>query len=311
MTMADPEEAIEFDPSDFPACPICGTDRWLLKHSGPVRDGAYGRSVSSSIRSCAGCGVERLAEGACLESVAYREDTYRRHVGQDHDIGRHYASHDELALFTLQTIWPTSLRGKRVADVGCGGGSLLDHMRGLPEQIVAVDPAEGFAQSLISRGYRWFPTVGKAAEEFAGQIDVAFAIQVIKHVDDPREFLDSIRSLLKPDGQCVVSTPNRADILMELLPDAFPAFFYRTQHRWAFDADSLSACARAAGFHVDSVRHVHRYGMANSLLWLRDKKPSGRSSLEAIDGSADALWRMWLESTGRADNLYLILRAPS
>jgi 2-polyprenyl-3-methyl-5-hydroxy-6-metoxy-1,4-benzoquinol methylase len=292
---------------DFPPCPICASSSWRSAYSGPVRDGSYGHSLDSTVARCGGCGVERLAEGSCLDSEAYRTESYRAHVGQDHDIQKHYSTHDELARFTLDTIWPLSLRGKCVADIGCGGGSLLDHIHGLPDRLIAIDPAEGFSESLTSRGYEWFPSAEAAAPSLTGAVDVAFAIQVIEHVEDPRAFLGGIRALLKPDGLCVVSTPNRADILMELLPDDFPSFFYRTQHRWAFDAASLAHCAEAVGF-VSQVRHVHRYGMANSLLWLREKKPLSRLSLPSIDASADAMWRSWLEANGKADNLYLLLR---
>ena len=295
--------------TDFPVCPVCSSAAWRTVYEGPVRDGTFGQSIASVVKRCDDCGIERLAESACLDSTAYKSDAYRQHIGQDHDVLRHYAAHDELARFTLDAIWPLSLRGKCVADIGCGGGSLLDHIRGLPARLAAVDPAEGFAKSLRDRGYEWFPTTQAAESALAGEVDVAFAIQVIEHVDDPKTFLRGIRKLLKPGALCVVSTPNRADILMELLPAEFPAFFYRTQHRWAFDAASLKRCAEASGFAVETVRHVHRYGMANSLLWLREKKPSGRLVLPAIDNSADTLWRSWLEANGRADNLYLILRS--
>lgn len=297
----------DLDKRDFPPCPVCGQDGWRPVHNGPVRDGTYGRAVDAIVARCDGCGVERLAESASLSSEAYRAATYREHLGQDHDISKHYASHDDLARFTLDAIWPLSLRGKVVADIGCGGGSLLDHIRGLPDRLIAIDPAEGFAASLRERGYEWHATAD-AATDLQGGVDVAFSIQVIEHVDDPLGFLADIRRLLKDDGICVVSTPNRDDIMMELLPDDFPSFFYRTQHRWAFDRLSLEACARRAGFSPE-VRYVHRYGMANSLQWLRDRKPAGRIGMPVIDATADGLWRTWLESTGRADNLYAILRS--
>jgi 2-polyprenyl-3-methyl-5-hydroxy-6-metoxy-1,4-benzoquinol methylase len=296
---------------DFPACPVCSGASWKIVYQGPVRDGTFGQSVPAVVKRCESCGIERLAESACLKTEAYQSESYRRHIGQDHDVARHYAAHDELARFTLDTIWPLSLRDLSVADIGCGGGSLLDHIRGLPKKLVAVDPAEGFAASLKQRGYQWYTSAQAAKTALADGVDVAFTIQVIEHVDDPKTFLADIRALLKPGGLCVVSTPNRADILMELLPEEFPAFFYRTQHRWAFDAASLTCCAIAAGFSVESVRHVHRYGMANSLLWLRDKKPSGRSPLPAIDAAADNLWRSWCEANQRADNLYLLLRSSA
>lgn len=294
--------------TDFPPCAVCGADQWRSIHRGPVRDGVFGAWRETEVRRCESCGVDRLAESACLQIDSYQTTDYRQRLHQDHDVQKHYAAHDELARFTLETLWPTSLRGKTVADVGCGGGALLDHVRGVAGAIVAIDPAVPFSHSLRERGYAWFPSAREAAGQYAGQVDVVLSTQVIEHVDDPRAFLEDVGKLLTTDGVAVVSTPNRRDVLMELLPQTFPSFFYRVQHRWAFDAASLSSCAERAGLAVAEVRHVHRYGMANTLHWLKEGKPRGRTPMAPIDGAMDKLWQSWLESTGRADNLYLILK---
>lgn len=293
---------------DFPRCPICGGESWRVVHDGGVRDGAFVAGRTGQVARCAGCGVERLAEGLCLPDVAYESDVYRDRLGQGHDLQHHFDTHDELARFTLEAIWPHSLRGKIVADIGCGGGSLLDHVAKLPSEILAVDPDPGFAASLKGRGYGWFASARDAAASHAGRVDVAFSIQVIEHVADPRGFLADIGALLAPGGIAVVSTPNRADVLMDLLPEDFPRFFYRTQHRWYFDAGTLTRCAEAADLLVAEVRHVHRYAIANAMLWLRDRRPRGRTPLQPLDSSLDLLWRSWLEANGRADNLCIILK---
>lgn len=308
FALSKPPEVRSAHGDGFPPCAACGADSWRIVYEGPVRDGKFGAVRPARAAACGGCGAERLDETVCLKAADYESDLYRDRLGQDHDPARHFRDHDELARFTLETIWPASLRGAKVADIGCGGGSLLDHLRGLPECCLAVDPDSGFAPSLIARGYEWHPSCEAATAVRGGKIDVAFCIQVIEHVERPRDFLASIRSLLAPGGLLVLSTPNRRDILFDLLPDDFPPFFYRTQHRWAFDAASLGACARAAGFAVDSVRHVHRYGIANAMLWLRDRRPKGRTALPPLDAAMDAHWKAWLESTGRSDNLYLLLR---
>jgi 2-polyprenyl-3-methyl-5-hydroxy-6-metoxy-1,4-benzoquinol methylase len=293
---------------DFPSCVICGAHDWHTVHSGPIRDGTHGKTREARVARCAGCGVDRLAESVCLQASSYASAEYRDKLLQGHDVQRHYAEHDELARFTLDALWPLSLRGKVVADVGCGGGVLLDHVRGVAARIVAIDPSELFAPSLKERGYAWFPGAGAAAVEYAGKVDIAFSTQVIEHVDDPRAFLSDIARLLSPDGMALISTPNRADILMELLPETFPAFFYRTQHRWAFEAKSLRHCAERAGLEVNEMRHVHRYGMSNTLHWLRDGRPRGRTRMPPIDDALDKHWQAWLESNGRADNLYMSVR---
>lgn len=294
--------------SDFPSCAVCGADQWQTVHSGPVRDGSFGSWRDAEVCRCGSCGVDRLAESACLGFDSYQSTDYRQRLEQDHDVDRHYATHDELARFTLEALWPTSLRGKTIADVGCGGGALLDHVRGVAASIVAIDPAVPFSESLKSRGYAWYPSAAAACRDHESKVDIVLSTQVIEHVDDPRAFLADIARLLKPDGIAVVSTPNRRDVLMELLPQAFPSFFYRVQHRWAFDATSLSRCAERGGLVVADLRHVHRYGIANTMYWLKEGRPRGRTTMAPLDGTIDKLWQSWLENNGRADNLYALLK---
>ncbi len=273
-----------------------------------MRNGRFGSSISAEVARCQGCGVDRLAERACLDASAYASEHYRSHLGQSHDLQQHQAEHDHLARFTLEVHWPDSLRNLVVADVGCGGGVLLDHLRGQPKTLLAIDPDPGFRASLEERGYHWFPNAEMAMAEWRGRVDRVFSVQVIEHVMDPVQFLREISLLLAPGASLLLSTPNRNDILMSLLPDHFPSFFYRVQHRWMFDADSLRRCAEQAGLVVDEVRSVHRYGMANAVHWLRDHRPSGLKSLPPLDRTLDGLWRAWLEDKGYADTLYLRAR---
>lgn len=62
---------------------------------------------------------------------------------------------------------------------------------------------------------------------------------------------------------------------------------------------------------MDELRHVHRYGLANTMHWLKENRPRGRTPMAPLDGTIDRHWQAWLESTGRADNLYLIARRAS
>jgi 2-polyprenyl-3-methyl-5-hydroxy-6-metoxy-1,4-benzoquinol methylase len=292
---------------NFPPCPICGVTSWKLAYSGSIRDGIHGKWKESEVRRCDGCGVDRLSEDVCLQHAEYESMEYRAHLAQDHNSENHFLTHDELAKFTLDTLWPRSLRGLTVADVGCGGGALLDHLSGLAQKLIAIEPSVAWADSLKERGYEWESSTASAAKNWQGKVDIVLSTQVIEHVEDPRAFLEEISKLLTPEGVAVISTPNRKDVLMELMPDEFPKFFYRSQHRWAFDEKSLSKCASLAGLNVVEVKHIHRYGLANAMNWYRHTKPMGRQSINPLDDTIDAHWKAWIESAGKSDNLYLIL----
>lgn len=293
----------------FGACEICGTREWRAIYEGAVRDGAFGKvGENATVGVCGGCGVHRLDESHCLSEEAYESDAYRAHLKQGVDLTDHFAGHDHLQLHALNAIQPNTLRDLTVADVGAGGGSFLDHVRGVAGRAIAIEPDGHFRTMLAERGYETYAYAADAAEALGPIADVAISLQVIEHVRDPRGFLAEIRALVKPDGRVVISTPNRADILLDLLPDAFPAFFYRVAHRWYFDAASLASCAAEAGFAVDETRYLHRYGMANTLLWLRDRCPHGDASLVGIDNLADSLWKSYLEASARSDTLFMTLK---
>lgn len=294
---------------NFDNCEICGSEDWREIYRGPVRDGVFGNSrEQASVARCGGCGAARLAEESATPDSVYETEAYRKKLRQGLDSDSYLRVHDELQMHTLQAVWPASLRNAVVADIGCAGGSLLDHLQGISKVQVAVEPSDIFRESLAQRGYRVYPYANDACRDWAGQVDHAFSVQVIEHVSNPRAFLEEIRPLLAPDGRLVISTPNRNDILMALLPNDFPSFFYRTVHRWYFDAESLAVCAIRAGFDVVETRFVHRYGMANALAWLRDRRPTGRSRMDAIGPLADDLWRGYLEHSGQTDCIYLVLR---
>ena len=176
------------------------------------------------------------------------------------------------------------------------------------ETAIAIEPCEIYHDTLRGCGYSVYGSTAETAAEHVGQVDIVFSFSVIEHVLNPLEFLCDARRLLKPGGKALVSTPNRRDILMSLLPDDYSQFFYRAVHRWYFDTNSLAICAERAGLTVEESRRYHRFGLSNALTWLRDKAPSGEVKLPHLDDPlTDSFWRSFLESKGIGDYLYFTL----
>jgi 2-polyprenyl-3-methyl-5-hydroxy-6-metoxy-1,4-benzoquinol methylase len=292
----------------FGACEICGGRDWAERYRGPVRDGPFGFSVEGGVVArCERCGAERLAEKFCPPENIYQSDAYRKKLRQELDTKSYFAEHDHLQVHTLRALAEHPLQGLTIADVGCAGGSFLNQVNESAKRVIAIEPSPIYHQSLAERKFAVFPFAANAARSCAGTVDLAVSLQVIEHTVNPRDFLAETRPLIGPHGSLLISTPNRNDILLELLPQDFAAFFYRVVHRWYFDADSLAECARRAGYRVTETRFVHRYGLSNALAWLRDRRPTGTARLSGIEPAADVLWRDYLEMEGRSDCLYMFL----
>ncbi len=296
----------------FGPCEICGTNAWTLVYRGPVRAGGFGSvREDGKVAVCGGCSVGRLSEAQSIDAKAYESEEYRVAVNQGLKVEDFFKHADPVQVHHMSAAWPYSFRGKVVADIGCGAGSFVDHISGLAEKIIAVEPTAMYQDSLRKRGYEVYSYTNDAAVSNKDSVDYAVVFQVIEHVQNPRTFLAEILNLLKPGGKLLIATPNRNDIMMKLLPDEFPSFFYRIVHRWYFDMNSLARSAEEAGFEIESKRFMHTMNMSNMLSWLIQRRPTGSmTSLPGIDQTADTLWNTYLETSRQADTLFLQVSKP-
>jgi SAM-dependent methyltransferase len=289
-------------------CGVCGAIQWTEVYRGPVRDGVFGHQRPGLVRACGSCGVEVLADPPPPADSYYESGEYREAVGEAAEVESYFSAHDKEQWSRFGLLEPLEVRSRVVADVGCGGGSFLDGVRGMARQTIAIEPMRGYHASLRTRGSLVYPDVDSALVAHAGQIDVLVCFSVIEHVQQPRLFASNMRRLLAPGGVALLSTPNRADVLLSVGCDAYRQFFYRVVHRHYFDAASLRTLALAAGFTSCDVMFRHRFNFGNFITWLGEGRPGGSDTVSPLGQSFDRSWKLSLEESGMADYLYAYCR---
>ncbi len=290
------------------ACGVCGASSWTDVYRGPVRDGVFGRQRPGLVRSCGSCGVEVLAEPPPQPDEFYESAEYREAVGEAAEVESFFAAHDKEQWSRFGLLEPLAVRGRIVADVGCGGGSFLDGVRGMARQTIAIEPARAYHSSLKDRGSLVYPGLDAALAAHEGTVDLVVSFSVIEHVLEPRAFASALRRLLKPDGVALLSTPNRGDILMAVGCDPYRQFFYRVVHRHYFDAAAFRRLSAEAGFGSCEVLFRHRFNFGNFTSWLGQGRPSGNDAMSPLGAGFDRQWRLALEESGKADYLYAYCR---
>ncbi len=157
------------------------------------------------------------------------------------------------------------LAGKRVLDVGCGGGILAESMAGRGASVVGIDLAGKplriaqlhALESGVSVDYREVSAEALAAESPAA-FDVVTCMEMLEHVPDPASVVCACGALARPGGWVFLSTINRnpksfllaivgAEYLLRLLP--------RGTHEYAkfIRPSELAQMARDAGLEVAEV----------------------------------------------------------
>ena len=162
-------------------------------------------------------------------------------------------------------------RAGRILDCGPGTGAWVSRLLGAGySDITAIG---------IDRGDYQGPApfvVGDLNESFAeklpGGYDLITAIEVIEHLESPALFLRQCRSLLKPGGRLVLSTPN-----IESAPGRLK-FLSSGQFRW-FDAHGdpthitpvsralLERLAGRCGFQIESGRPAPGRRWSGTAAW--------------------------------------------
>src|SRR5664279_3497998 len=110
-----------------------------------------------------------------------------------------------------------ALQGKRVVDVGCGGGILADSMARRGAEVLGIDlaskplkVAQLHAIEADTPRIAYREVAAEAlAEEMPGQFDVVTCMEMLEHVPDPAAIVAACARLAKPDGWVFFSTINR------------------------------------------------------------------------------------------------------
>ena len=129
------------------------------------------------------------------------------------------------------------LKGKRVLDVGCGGGILAESMARRGADVLGIDLADKSLKvaelhkletGVNNVNYRFVSAEQLAAEEQA-TFDVVTCLEMLEHVPDPAQTIQACADLCKPGGWLFFSTINRnpksfvfaivgAEYVLNLLP---------------------------------------------------------------------------------------------
>lgn len=110
----------------------------------------------------------------------------------------------------------TQLSGKKILDIGCGGGILSESMSKCGGMVTGIDMAENVlhAAKLHSQEQNltieYLCTTAEAlAEQQPNSYEVITCMEMLEHVPDPREIVVACAKLIKPNGAIFFSTINR------------------------------------------------------------------------------------------------------
>ena len=154
------------------------------------------------------------------------------------------------------------LEGKKVLDMGCGGGILSESMATRGARVTGIDMGEKplavaklhLKESGLEVDYRQTTAEALAIEE-PESFDIITCMEMVEHVPDPASVINACSRLVRPGGELFFSTINRtpkawlfaivgAEYLLNILPKGTHTYekFIRPSEleKWARESGLVS-----------------------------------------------------------------------
>lgn len=157
------------------------------------------------------------------------------------------------------------LQGKRIVDVGCGGGILTEGLAKHGADALGIDLSEDLLdiaelhglESGISASYKKI-SAEKLAEQQPNSFDHVTCMEMLEHVPDPGSIISACSKMVKPGGMVFFSTLNRvpkayllaivaAEHLLKMVPKG------THEYKTFIKPSELSQTARQAGLELQGI----------------------------------------------------------
>jgi SAM-dependent methyltransferase len=244
------------EPAQTLRCWICGAGGLRLVKPGNlpevlhpealrITDANYG--LTADIFRCQSCGFLQ-----CPNVPAVLE-LYEKMSDESYEETRAARARQARALMN------TVSRHKQAAtllDVGAGSGILVEEALASGFAARGVEPSSPLQATAAQRGLP--VTHGVLPHpELTGPFDVVTLIDVIEHVPDPVDLLRRIKSVMAPDGICLVVTPDVSSVAARAM--GWKWWHFRAAHIGYFNKSTLALALETAGLRVNAITRPSWY----------------------------------------------------
>ncbi len=165
------------------------------------------------------------------------------------------------------------VRGKRVLDIGCGGGLFLAKMKEAGADVLGIELSD--TRAFYAKSKYGFEVIKRPIEDaywraFHGTFDFVTLWDVIEHVNYPLATLRAAAETLKPGGILLIDTPCRdafyhrfGEFTYKISRGKYPTFLnamYSAKpfgHKQIFSLAEMKSALEAVGLEVVELKRFH------------------------------------------------------
>jgi 2-polyprenyl-3-methyl-5-hydroxy-6-metoxy-1,4-benzoquinol methylase len=230
------------------------------------------------LNRCSACGFVYLS--SWQESLANAEQLYDYYSDlTDEDLTERHSTQNRARQQALLQRLSSYTAGRKLLDVGCGDGQLLQTAGEAGWEAVGIDLSDAAVALCRRRGLDASNTDFFDRSLDARRFDVIVMSELIEHVPAPQRFLSRAESLLEPGGVLYLTTPNFGSLARRMLAERWSVM--HPEHIGYFEPSTLRDMVRKETGLVALEVEANNIAPSTFVAWARGLRGQGAGSARA------------------------------
>ena len=238
--------------------------------------------IRRNVLKCKDCGLVFLEKGERNLRDYYEMDyrkLYTPVIGKEVSPNDRFEIYLPFRKYRIEDIRSYLKPNMKALDIGCSSGYFLSALKDLVQECVGVEFNKSDVEfARRNCGIKVYDCPLEETDIPLEYFDIVFMLDVLEHVEDPIQFLRTVRRYIKPEGYLYIEVDNINDSLISIYGiNKYSDFYYREPHLFYFSPETLKIVVDRSGY-LGEIKTIQQYNFVNQLNWILTGRPQSSAS---------------------------------